>query len=255
MYSGFRIAAAICFLLLFSSDAFATGPSGLTVRMNPIAVNPSGQVLLRTFYDSNKSGGHSFASSEIRFGWLVVSAQGLWKEYTHAEVSAVEGGADEYDRQWKIFKRYMNEFESSFDWDNPPASVQPILKTYKFDRAHAVDPSLGKGTVKWTPRGVFSKGKLIAHGAKQLTLGKKTSARGTGSEVDAAFYTRGVALFHNQNSFDTEDMGDHGTVGAEFHFPNLIYLGEKEGTQDVGIDTWRVDGISLLKQPRSEPRK
>ena len=71
MFSGFRIAAAICFLLLFSSAAFATGPSGLTVRMNPIAVNPSGQVLLLTFYASNKSGGHSLYSSEIRFGWLV----------------------------------------------------------------------------------------------------------------------------------------------------------------------------------------
>lgn len=255
MHSGFRIAAAICFLLMLSSDAFATGPSGLTVRMNPVAANPSGQILLRTFYDSNKSGGHSLGSSEIRFGWLVVSAQGLWKEHKHAEVIAVEGGADEDDRLWKMFKRYMSEFESPFDWDNPPASVQPILETYKFDRTHAVDPNLGKGTVKWTPKGIYSKGKLIARGARQLTLGKKTSARGTGSEVDAAFHTRGVALFHNENSFDTEDMGDHGTVGAEFLFPNLTYLGEKEGTQDVGFDTWRADGISLLKQPRSKPRE
>ena len=255
MYSGFRIAAAICFLLLFSSDAFATGPSGLTVRMNPVAANPSGQILLRTFYDSNKSGGHSLGSSEIRFGWLVVSAQGLWKEHKHAEVIAVEGGADEDDRLQAMFKRYWYEFESPFDWDNPPVSVQPILKTYKFDRAHAVNPNLGEGIVKWTPRGIYSKGKLIARGARQLTLGKKTSVRATGSEVEAAFYTRGVALFHNENSFDTDNKGDHGTIGAEFPFPNLMYLGEKEGTQDVGFDTWRVDGISLLKYPGSKPQK
>jgi hypothetical protein len=255
MYSGFRIAAAICFLLLFSSAAFATGPSSITVQISPIAANHSGQVLFRTFYDMNRSGGHSFSRSEIRFGWLIVSAQGLWKEYKHAEVIAVEGGADEDDHLLKMFKRYMNEFEAPFDWANPPASVHPILKTYKFDRAHAVDPNLGKGAVNWTPKGVYSKGKLIARGASQLTLGRKSSVRGTGSEVEAAFHVRGVALFHNENSFDTKNMGDHGTVGAEFPFPNLMYLGEKEGTQDVGFDTWRADGISLLKQPRSKPRE
>lgn len=223
--------------------------------MNPIAVNPSGQVLLRTFYESNRSGGHSLSSSEIRFGWLVVSAQGLWKEYKHAEVIAVEGGADEEDRLRAMFERCLSEFEAPFNWGDPPASIRPILKTYKFDRAHAVDPNLGMGTVKWTPKGIYSKGKLIARGARQLTLGKKTSEWATGSEIEAAFFARGVALFRNENSFDTEDLGDHGTVGAEFPFPNLMYLGETEGTQDVGFETWRADGISLLKQPRSKPRE
>jgi hypothetical protein len=219
--------------------------------MIAIAVNPSGQILLRTFYDSNQSGGHSLSCREVRFGWLVVSAQGFWKEYKHAEVIAVKGGADEEDRLWKMFKRYMNEFASPFDWDNPPVSVQPIIKTYKFDRAHAVDPDLGKGTVKRTPKGIYSKGKLIVRGASQLTLGKKTSVQGTGSEVEAAFFTRGVALFHNKDTTNTEEKGNPGTVGAEFPFPNLIYLGEKEGTQDVGFDIWQVDGIYLLKQPLS----
>ena len=135
-----------------------------------------------------------------------------------------------------MFISYMNEFEEPFDWANPPASVQPILKTYKFSKAHSVNPNLGKGTARWTPKGIYSKGKLIARGARQLTLGKKTSVRATGSEIEVAFFTSGVALFHNGNTLDTEDMGDHGTVGAEFTFPNLIYLGEKEGTQDVGFD-------------------
>ena len=245
-------AAGICFFLLCASAAFATGPSGLIVRMKPVAVNPAGQVLLRTFYDSNKSGGHSLYRSEIRFGWLIVSAQGLWKEYKHAEIMAGEGGTDEYDRLWEMFNRHLNEFESPFDWDKPPASVQPTLKAFKFNRTHSVDPNLGKGTVKWTPRGVYSEGKLLARSARQLTIGKKSSIPGTGSEIEAYFFTRGVALFLNENSFDTEDMGDHGTVGAEFPFPNLIYLGAKEGTQDVGFETWRVDGISLLRKTSHE---
>ena len=80
----------LCFLMLFSSSAFAAGPSYVTLWMDPVAVNPSGQVLLRTFYRSNQSGGQALSGSEIRFGWLIVSAQGLWKEYGHLTMKETE---------------------------------------------------------------------------------------------------------------------------------------------------------------------
>ena len=168
----FTAAAAICFLLLLSSAAFAAGPMYVTIWMDPVAANPSGQVLLRTFYRSNLSDGQPIPGSEIRFGWLIVSAQGLWKESGHFAMKETEDGSSEDKLQGEMFNRHMNEFESPFDWANPPASVQPILKTYKFSKAHAVDPRLGRGTVKWTPRGVTSKGKMQERDAAQLTLGK-----------------------------------------------------------------------------------
>ena len=55
----------------FSSSAFAAGPSYVTIWMDPVAVNPSGQILLRTFYRSNHSDGQPLPGSEIRFGWLI----------------------------------------------------------------------------------------------------------------------------------------------------------------------------------------
>ncbi len=154
----FTTAAAICFLLLFSSSAFAAGPSYVTIWMDPVAANPSGQVLLRTFYRSNQSGGQPLPGSEIRFGWLIVSAQGLWKEYGHVSMKETEGDSAEDKRQGEMFNRTMNEFESPFDWANPPASVQPILKTYKFSKAHAVDPRLGRGSGQVDAQGRYLEG-------------------------------------------------------------------------------------------------
>ena len=252
----FASAAAICFLLLLSSSAFAAGPTYITIWMDPVAANPSGQVLLRTFYRSNLSDGQPLPGSEIRFGWLIVSAQGLWKEYGHFTMKETESDSAEEKSQQVLFDRTMNEFESPFDWANPPASVQPLLKTYKFDRAHAVDPKLGRGAVKWTPRGVTSKGKMQERDAVQLTLGKMPSLRGSGSDIEAAFSTRGVALFRNESKPDTERGGTvRGAKGAVFRLASAVPGGKNPGMRGAGIDVWEVDGICLLKAQQKTQKK
>ena len=249
-------AAALCFLLLFSSTVFAAGPSYLTIWMDPVAANPSGQVLLRTFYRSNQSGGQPLPGSEIRFGWLIVSAQGLWKESGHVSMKETAGDSAEDKRQGELFGRTMTEFEAPFDWDSPPASVQSLLKTYKFSKAHAVDPGLGKGLLKWTPGGVTSKGKMQERDAVQLTLGKMPSLRGSGSDIEAAFSTRGVALFRNESKPDTERRGTvRGAKGAVFRLASAVPGGRNPGMRGAGIDVWEVDGICLLKAQQKTQKK
>ena len=244
----FTTALAMWFLLLFSSSAFAAGPSYVTVWMDPVAANPSGQVLLRTFYRSNQSDGQPLPGSEIRFGWLIVSAQGLWKEYGHFTMKETEDASAEGKSQQALFDRYMNEFEAAFDWTTPPASVQPLLNTYKFSKAHSVDPRLGRGGVQWTPKGIYSKKKLLERDTGQLTLGQKPSARGTGSEIEAAFFTRGVALFRNESKPETEKRGAaRGAKGAVFRLTSAVPGGKNPAIRDAGLDVWEVDGICLLK--------
>jgi hypothetical protein len=252
----FATAAVIGFLLLLSSSAFAAGPSYMTIWMDPVAANPSGQVLLRTFYRSNQSDGQPLPGSEIRFGWLIVSAQGLWKEYGHCSMKETEGESVEEKRQGEMFNRAMNEFESPFDWANPPASIQPILKSYKFSKAHAIDPKLGRGTLKWTPRGITSKGKMQERDTVQLTLGKMPSLRGSGSDIEAAFSTRGVALFRNESKPDTERRGTvRGAKGAVFRLASAVPGGNNPGMRGAGIDVWEVDGICLLKFQQKTQKK
>ncbi len=215
---------------------------------------PSGQVLLRTFYRSNQSDGQPLPGSEIRFGWLIVSSQGLWKEYGHFAMKETDN-AEGKGRQ-ELFDRYMNEFEASFDWANPPASVQPLLNTYKFSKAQSVDPRLGRGGVKWTPKGIYSKKKLLERDASQMTIGKKPSVRGTGSEIEAAFFTRGVALFRNESKPETEKRGAaRGAKGAVFSLASAATGGKNIGIREAGIDVWEVDGICLLKTQQKPQQK
>jgi len=245
----------MCFLLLFSTAAFAAGPSYVTIWMDPVAVNPSGQVLLRTFYRSNQSGGQPLPGSEIRFGWLIVSAKGLWKECGHFSMKETEDGSSEDKLQGERFNRHMNEFESPFDWVNPPASIQPILKTYNFSKAHAVDPKLGRGAVKWTPRGITSKGKLQERDAVQLTLGKIPSLKNAGAEIDAAFFTKGVALFRNESKPEMERGASRGAKGAVFRLAGAVPGGKNIGIREPGADVWEVDGICLLKAQQKPQQK
>ena len=252
----FATAVALCLLMLVSSASFAAGPSYVTIWMDPVAANPPGQVLLRTFYRSNQSVGQALPGSEIRFGWLIVSAQGLWKEYGHFTMKETEGSSAEGTSQQALFDRYMNEFEASFDWANPPASVQPLLKTYNFSKAHSVDPRLGRGGVTWTPKGIYSKKKLLERDASQLTLEKKPSVRGAGSEIEAAFFTRGVALFRNESKTETEKRGAaRGDKGAIFRLASDAPGGKSLGIRDAGVDVWEVDGLCLLKAQQKPQQK
>lgn len=249
-------AAAMCILLLLSAPAFASGPSYVTIWMDPVAANPSGQVLLRTFYRSNLSGGIPLHGSEIRFGWLVVSAQGLWKEYDHFSMRDTESGAAGDSAQQALFDRHMNEFEAPFDWNSPPASVQPILKTWKFSKSHTIDPRLGKSGVTWTPKGLYAKKKPLERDAGQLTLGQKSSIRGAGSEIEAAFFTRGVALFRNEGKPEAEKRGSaRGSKGAVFRLSGAM-TGDKNFTlRDAGVDVWEVDGIGFVKSQQKSQKK
>jgi len=185
-----------------------------------------------------------------------VSAQGLWKEYGHFSMKETEDGSSEDKLQGEMFNRHLNEFESPFDWANPPASVQPILKTYKFSRAHAVDPKLGRGTVKWTPKGITSKGKMQERDASQLTLGKIPSLKSAGAEIEAAFFTRGVALFRNESKPETEKRGAvSGAKGAVFKLTSAVPGSKVLGIRETGIDVWEVDGICLLKTQQKTKKK
>jgi hypothetical protein len=258
--SGKRLICAalvvMSFLLLCASSSTAAGPSYVTIWMDPVAANPSGQVLLRTFYRSNQSNGQALPGSEIRFGWLIVSAQGLWKEYGHFTMKETESASAEEMSQQALFDRYMNEFEAAFDWSSPPASVQPLLKTYKFSKAHSVDPRMGRGGVNWTPKGIYSKKKLLERDASQLTLGKVPSLKNTGAEIEAVFFTKGVALFRNESKPETEKRGAApGAKGAVFRLASAAPGGKYLGIRETGIDVWEVDGICLLKTQQKTQQK
>jgi hypothetical protein len=150
----------------------------------------------------------------------------------------------------------MNEFEAPFDWANPPASVQPLLNTHKFSKPHSVDSRLGRGGVNWTPKGIYSKKKLLERDLSQLTLGKIPSMKNTGTEIEAVFFTKGVALFRNESKPETEKKGvARGAKGAVFRLTSAVPGGKNPAIRDAGLDVWEVDGICLLKTQQKTQKK
>jgi hypothetical protein len=154
----FFATAAVIGVLLLSTAAFAAGPSYVTLWMDPVAANPSGQVLLRTFYRSNQSDGRPLPGSEIRFGWLIVSAQGLWKEYGHFSMKATEGESVEDKRQGELFNRMMNEFESPFGWANPSGQHSADPQNLQIQQGPRRRSQDGKGYGQMDAQGRYLEG-------------------------------------------------------------------------------------------------
>src|SRR5262245_58946478 len=87
-------------------DLFSvTGPSNATIKIVPVAFN-NGAVLFKTYHCIDRDGGGYFHRTE--YGWLVVSADGIWEEAPHivldSENSEKVAGRAEY--LWKQSSRY-----------------------------------------------------------------------------------------------------------------------------------------------------
>lgn len=220
-------------LALLLALGLATGPSAAGYRIVPVAANERGEVLFRTWRELNPEGAQALRRADV--GWLVVSANGLWREVSHAVAPDTARG-DEADFSRSAVLR--KEFEGPLDWDHPPASVAPLLREFGFLPRHAVSPSAGAGRATWSPSRLCE-GRRCTAAVAQRTLGGLESEAGQGSAVPAAFVRAGIALFHNTVPIEGEPSG------ARFPLPPNLILTREEGLADLGFETWSVDGIAI----------
>jgi hypothetical protein len=223
----------IFLLLLCPALASATGPSSADFKIVPIAHNGKGVVLFKTYYTVNATGGHSL--QEVEFGWLVVSANGLWEEALHRVFDPSKLPEDQQSATWD---QYHKEFEQDFDWASPPRSVRPLLRKYRFANHRGFSQTTGAGAVTWEServcvRGICTSGRMV-----HRSLHSFRSERGTGSRVQSSFYYAGVAVF--KSSVDDDDKSH----GAKYFIP----IRDAEfRSKDPGVDYWRIDGIVIIK--------
>lgn len=89
----------ILFVVLLNSFLWATGPSYAQVTLTPIATNSNGKVLFQTYHNFNKMGG---SSEKRKYGWLVVSASGVWEEKVAFVVNNLVGNPNKnLKRGWE----------------------------------------------------------------------------------------------------------------------------------------------------------
>lgn len=235
-----RLVPIFLLLLWPATLAAATGPSSADFKIIPIAHNGKGVVLCKTYYTVNVTGAHYY--QEVEFGWLVVSANGLWEEVLDRVFDPAKVPEEQHTATWD---RYHKEFEQNFRWASPPLSVRPLLKKYRFAKHRGFSQTTGAGAVTWEPERVCVRRNCTPGRTVHRSLHSFRSEPGKGSRVKSSFYFAGVAVF---NSSVDEDDKSH---GAKFFIP--IRDAESRSI-DPGVDMWSVDGIVIIKgKPKRKP--
>lgn len=216
----------LIFLCPLCSDA--TGPSHAEISIVPIACNDENLILFKTYSYINRMGG-GFPGAQ--YGWLIVSADGIWDELLHLKIAK---------NDFEAWENAKDEFNKDLNWKSPPKSLQSIINKYGFNSNHVIDPHEGEDTINWTPSIMCHRNSCTKKPIKQRSLGELLSHESEGNRIQASFFYCGIALFKNILEFDLDDSIK--LTGAYFHIPNVI-TGE-----DVGIDIWQIDGVSIVKE-------
>ena len=213
-------------------NGFATGPSGIEIRIVPVTYNESGSILFKTHYYINYTGEYTY--SRIEYGWLVVSGWGRWEEYPHKLITPIHFQNDDR-RMMEAYRLYEKEFGAPFNWVSPPASVQLILQHYGFTER---DNSLT--TAKEAISSAIKETLRICDECenRQRSLHNLTAALTEDDNIEVIFYHAGVALIKN---VDIESQH----IGVWFEIPNFMDLGD-DIIRDYGIEYQEIDGIFFL---------
>lgn len=216
-------------LMNFPTDTHATGDSFVRIALIPIAVNQNNVVLFKTKSHINKMGANTYAG--LKFGWLVVSAKGVWEEAIHYEMHI--------DDNFDVLLRYDKNFIDRKDLNNPPDSLQLLIKKYHFEKAKILSPTQGNGQVIWSPYQFCHLKVCHSKRAEQLSLEGFKSLKNDGTSVSSTFFYAGIALFHNKSGYENEYYPDknQGAVITDTVDSEAI------------VESTVADGITVLGQP------
>ncbi|MGC4119687.1 MAG: hypothetical protein QM765_34970 [Myxococcales bacterium] len=211
-------------LLLLATNAHATGPSSVTVRLQAVAVNSRGEALLRTWREANPDGAH--VPGAVDLGWLVVSARGTWRESTH-RVNCPHAEAE----RW---------FERAIDLASPPASLRDLVAAFRFTTADSVKPDEGAGVVNWSADHACIGKHCTPAPVAQRTVGGIPSASAV-AQPTCVFYKAGIAILRNTVN------GDGLQRGARFDLPgSLVVADTRLGLQESGFSIASIDAVALV---------
>ena len=189
-------------LLLLNINLFATGSPYANIKLKPIATNYGGQVLFQTFSDVNREGSYSCTSD--KFGWLVVSADGLWDErvaYGNAEIF------DKSSCEFRDKEKYEAYKNGKINLKNPDAVLKKMLEEYQFNRTIEESNERFK-VLELKPKQSCLGGKCIEQVLPQKSIGGLLSTALVPSKdaksLRSSFYYEGVALFRTPNYVDEE---------------------------------------------------
>jgi hypothetical protein len=192
-----------------------TGSSSAYLEITPIGYADDGIILCRTVFTQNEMG--AAALMEHEYGYLLVSANGMWEEVHYSTIHNYMG-YDSLESLEKIFYKRM-------DFSNPPKFLDSIIREHHIER-HADE--IGKNEYFWTTKAIYDGyDKPVNASIRQKSIKGFTNKTGKGTRIPCSYAIKGVLFFENSTSYN-EDYTDYIQIGAtffqtDFTFPISLY--------------------------------
>lgn len=229
-----KLLFTLSILLLLSIDAVATGPSYVISNINPIAISKNGEVLCRTRFIQNPTGGHYYQT--IEYGMCVLTKDTILYNKVHLLVQ--EDISDDKDReaqynQWESFysspynSKQKNRIEQGYNFSGKDIPTYLRNDTLSFDSFK----SRYKVNLKKTPQYSLYGGKGL-FGDECIDENDSIS---TDLNVVIEYDFGDILLIRNQ-------LSDWTCYGASFDYENMF------GGENIGFEYFNVTGVVFRKK-------
>ena len=214
--------------LVWINTVHATGPSSAKIEIVPLAVNGQGVVLCKTESHINLMGAQTL--NGLEYGWLAISADGVWDEQIYERID------DDEAEQGEWLDVLMRDYEQRTDLRQPPPSLRHVMARYGFNESDNLTGRQLLQETTWNGGRLCAGPHCLGEKVPQRTLKGLVSQTDSGSLVSAHFVAAGVALFANHD-YSAVDEGER---GAPFSVENNF-----QGN-DIGVDLQEVTGVVIL---------
>jgi len=205
--------------LLFTLSAFATGPSYVHSEMNPVSINDKGEILCRTRFLKNDTGGHWY--QRIEYGLCVVSNGKIIEYRTKTLDPGMLGdksdGKIAEDEYIKLTEHWNWIYKIGLDFNNLSGQQKRICEEYGFKENNTEKFKVDK-KIKLAD---LEKEKNI-----DLKKNKQLALKGAGS---VSYHSRRVHILYDfgdililNNTYSEDPKTD---IGASFSYVNPLFGG------------------------------
>lgn len=234
-----KVLLLIPLLVVFSFELSATGPSYIRAEIRPVSVNDKGDILCRTRYVANPSGGHYELPYE--YGLCVLTRDTILQFSIYTVSFEITANNNDWEQNYKVYEKKLILWDSVYHSKSVPlqmsdADHHPIIKQYGFEEAN-ISHYKRNGAISVRE---FAKTRKID--LQQTPQKALYGGEGVFKEEDAWVYI--LHDFGNIMIIDNKD--DEGcaggiNVGTRFNHPNMW------GSEDIGYDCQTVTGVLFVK--------
>lgn len=226
----------IAVMTLVQSAIFATGPSWIESKIRPISINEKGEILCRTRFSKNETGGHTVM--KVVYGYCVISADTII-QYKTQEIEPEGFPPSELNTLNETIAFWDAIYNSCFDKDNLCEIGYKIRNQYHFDSCNVASYKVDK-LIKMTD---FEKNKTIDV--------ERKPQKALNGALSTAYYEEKMlrVLYDFGNTVILENVNnevDEIQIGADFDYFNG-WTNEVGETKNIGFDNSEVTGILRWK--------